>query len=51
MSAFRKRPAGQGANWIPTARGRGWFPWFRFYGPEKVLFEKTWKSPDLQKVN
>lgn len=43
-----KPPAGKEANWIPTASGRGWFPFFRFYGPEKRLFEKTWKLPDIE---
>ncbi len=23
---------------------------FRFYGPEKPLFEKTWKLPDIERV-
>jgi hypothetical protein len=23
---------------------------FRFYGPEKPLFEKTWRLPDIEKV-
>jgi len=23
---------------------------FRFYGPEKLLFEKTWRLPDIEKV-
>ncbi|MCP3413936.1 DUF1254 domain-containing protein [Bradyrhizobium brasilense] len=44
-------PAGKEANWIQTASGRGWFPFFRFYGPEKALFEKTWKLPDIERVN
>ena len=43
-------PAGEEANWIPTVRGRDWFPIFRIYGPEAVLFEKTWKLPDIQAV-
>jgi len=25
-------------------------PLFRLYGPEKPLFEKTWKLPDIEKV-
>ena len=45
-----KPPAGQQSNWIPTAPGKGWFPFFRFYGPDKPLFEKTWKLADLEKV-
>jgi hypothetical protein len=24
---------------------------FRFYGPEKPLFDKTWKLGDIEKVN
>ena len=23
----------------------------RFYGPEKSLFDKTWKLPDIEQVN
>lgn len=45
-----KPPADQEANWIPTVADRGYFPWFRFYGPEKPLFEKAWKLPDIEKV-
>jgi hypothetical protein len=45
-----RAPAGQDANWIPTVSGKGWFPFFRFYGPEKPLFERTWKLPDIEKV-
>jgi hypothetical protein len=45
-----KPPAGKQANWIQTASGRGWFPFFRFYGPEKSLCEKTWKLPDIEKA-
>jgi len=45
-----KPPAGKEANWIQTASGRGWFPFFRFYGPEKSPFENTWKLPDIERV-
>lgn len=31
-----KAPAGKEANWVYTAPGKNWFPWFRFYGPEKA---------------
>ena len=40
------KPAGE-ANWIATVRGRGWFPIFRFYGPEVAYFDKTWKLEDI----
>ena len=45
-----KPPAGHASNWIYTAPGKGWFPYFRFYGPEKPLFEKTWKLENIEKV-
>jgi hypothetical protein len=45
-----KPPKGQEANWIPTVAGKGWFPFFRFYGPDEALFQKTWKLPDITKV-
>jgi len=47
----RKAPAGKEANWIYTAPKRPFFPAIRFYGPEKPLFDKTWKLPDLEKNN
>ena len=45
-----KAPAGKEANWIYTAPGKAFFPALRCYGPEKPLFEKTWKLPDLEEV-
>ena len=42
-------PAGKEANWVPTA-GRDFEVLFRFYGPEKPLFEKTWSLPDIEEV-
>jgi hypothetical protein len=30
--------------------GKGWFPLFRFYGPDDPLFQKKWKLPDITKV-
>jgi hypothetical protein len=45
-----KPPKGQDANWIPTVAGKGWFPFFRIYGPDEPLFQKTWKLPDITKV-
>ena len=45
-----RAPAGHEANWIPTAAGKPWFTFFRFYGPDKPLFEKTWRMTDIEKV-
>jgi len=46
-----KAPAGKEANWIYTAPGKKWYPWFRFYGPEwNGIFGKNWKLPDIELV-
>jgi hypothetical protein len=42
-------PAGKEANWIPTAGGN-FEVLFRFYGPDKPVFDKTWKLPDIEEV-
>jgi hypothetical protein len=43
-------PKGNESNWIATARGKPWLAIFRFYGPEKAVFEKTWVLEDLEEV-
>jgi hypothetical protein len=45
-----KAPSGKESNWIPTSAGGGFEVLFRFYGPEKPLFDKTWRLPDIGKV-
>ncbi len=42
-------PAGLHSNWIPT--GEAFFLIFRFYGPQKSLFDKTWQLPDVEHIN
>ena len=45
-----KAPKGNESNWIPTdAKGR-FEALFRFYGPDKPLFDKTWVLPDIEKI-
>jgi len=46
-----KAPEGEESNWIPTPLDKTWTPWFRFYGPEKALFDKSWKMPDIERMN
>jgi len=38
-------------NWIPTEKGRGWFPYFRLYSPKKAFLDRTWVLPDIEKSN
>jgi len=46
-----KAPAGKDSNWIPTSADGKFEVLFRLYGPEKPLFDKTWKLPDIEKSN
>lgn len=44
-----KAPARKESNWIPTRADGKFEVLFRFYGPDKPLFEKTWALPDIEK--
>jgi len=46
-----KAPAGKESNWVPTSAEGQFEVLFRFYGPEKPLFDKTWKLPDIERVS
>ncbi len=35
-------------NWIKTLPDKGWFAYFRLYGPTKEYFDKTWVLPDIE---
>ena len=43
-------PDGLESNWLYTPAGQKWFPWFRVYGPEKAIMDKSWKLPDIEQV-
>lgn len=43
-------PAGKDSNWVPTSPAGAFEVLFRFYGPQKPLFDKTWKLPDIEKI-
>ncbi|RJG08355.1 DUF1254 domain-containing protein [Massilia cavernae] len=45
-----KAPQGKEMNWVPTQAGGRFEVLFRFYGPEKPLFDKTWQLPDIEKL-
>jgi len=45
-----KAPAGKESNWVPTSADGKFEVLFRLYGPEKPLFDKTWKLPDIERV-
>jgi hypothetical protein len=43
-------PAGKEGRWIKTVPGKGWFAYFRIYGPEQAAFDKSWKPGDFEEV-
>ena len=43
-------PAGKEGQWIKTIPGKGWFIYFRIYGPEPSAFDGQWKPGDLEEV-
>lgn len=42
-------PAGKASNWVPTDPNRPFEVLFRLYGPEKALFDRTWKLGDIER--
>jgi hypothetical protein len=45
-----KAPAGKESNWILTKAEGEFEVLFRLYRPQKPLFDKTWKLPDIEEV-
>jgi hypothetical protein len=43
-------PAGKESNWVPTKPDGHFEVLFRFYGPEKPVFDKTWQLPDIERI-
>jgi hypothetical protein len=47
---FAPKPQAAGeSNWVPTDPNERFEVLARFYGPEKSLFDKTWKLSDIEK--
>jgi hypothetical protein len=44
-------PQGKRSNWIPTLPDKRFFLLFRFYGPERAVFDKSWQLPDMETLN
>lgn len=45
-----KPPAGKEDVWIKTIPNKGWFTYFRIYGPEQAAFDGSWKPGDFEEV-
>lgn len=40
----------QQRRWIKTLAGKGWFAYFRIYGPQQPAFDGSWKPGDFESV-
>ena len=38
------------SNWIKTLPGKGWFSYFRLYGPTQPYFDRSWMLPDFELI-
>jgi hypothetical protein len=45
-----QKPAGANANYVMTVPKKGWFTYFRFYGPKEAYFDKSWQLPDMDEL-
>ena len=43
-------PKGHESNWIPTAEGRRFFLLFRFYGPQRAVFDGSFELNDIELI-
>ncbi len=43
-------PPNAAGRWIKTTPGKGWFAYFRIYGPDAPAFDGSWKPGDFQIV-
>lgn len=41
-------PEGFEKNWVQTIPGKGWFSYFRLFGPTEPYFDKTWVLPNIE---
>jgi hypothetical protein len=46
-----RAPAGQERQWIQTLPAKGWFTYFRIYGPEQPAFDGSWKPGDFERMD
>jgi hypothetical protein len=38
------------SNWIKTLPQKGWFSYFRLYGPTQAYFDRSWILPDIERI-
>ena len=47
-ATVRRSPPDQSGRWIKTVPGKGWFVYFRIYGPDQPAFDGSWQLPDIE---
>jgi hypothetical protein len=45
------QPEGAENRWIETIPGKGWFVYFRIYGPEGPAFDGSWKPGEFERLD
>jgi hypothetical protein len=45
-----KAPEGKESNWLPTAEEKRFFLIFRFYGPQKGVFDGSFELNDVELI-
>jgi hypothetical protein len=43
-----KPPQGKEGHWVRTIPEKGWFAYFRIYGPEQAAFDGSWRPGDFE---
>lgn len=43
-------PGGRDNFWVETTPNKGWFVYFRIYGPEAAAFDGSWKPGDFEEI-
>ncbi|MBM97858.1 MAG: hypothetical protein CMJ77_01935 [Planctomycetaceae bacterium] len=46
-----KAPFGYENNWIESNPEKGFFVYLRLYGPLESYYDKSWKMPNVKKLN
>lgn len=44
-------PAGRESNWISTRAGQPFFAFFRVFGPEPSIIDRSWVLSDIERIN
>jgi hypothetical protein len=45
-----QKPAGANGNYVQTVPKKGWFTYFRFYGPKEAYFDQSWQLNDIELI-